>query len=324
MSGAYVAKPDAVISVDLPDGWNPLWEFPGPFPPGYGPDLSFVMSAPTTVEVGDQNVSVTAILKDQDEYTTQEPFNDSLTWTVSRDSEGGPEGTYSLIGGFYGDTGIYAFEDLTEGEIITITVLSDPFSISNVTASTEIEVVGASPTNTWKITVAATYSMSCTSSADPNPPYNRSSTGGGGASFYILGYPSGTSFVAGGAAVSCTGGGDPMEVTQAAVLLDSWTATATISSGYLMWTASGTPTLTMRLLAGAGASDSTGEGSTGDAIASYVVNIYKNDVLQETLNYSASALADGKAGPTNDTDGVSKTITFAEDGTYTVEDDGYL
>ncbi len=35
MSGAYVAKPDAVPESTAPPGWNPLWPWPGLFPPGF-------------------------------------------------------------------------------------------------------------------------------------------------------------------------------------------------------------------------------------------------------------------------------------------------
>jgi len=35
MSGAYVAKPAAVVPVDYPPGWDIQWPFPGPLPPGF-------------------------------------------------------------------------------------------------------------------------------------------------------------------------------------------------------------------------------------------------------------------------------------------------
>lgn len=49
MTGAYTAKPaDVADPPDIPDGWNPLWPFPGPNPPGHTPvyGISFV-SPPT-------------------------------------------------------------------------------------------------------------------------------------------------------------------------------------------------------------------------------------------------------------------------------------
>lgn len=37
MSGAYTAKPDLVVEVERPAGWDLLWPYPGPNPPGYTP-----------------------------------------------------------------------------------------------------------------------------------------------------------------------------------------------------------------------------------------------------------------------------------------------
>lgn len=49
MTGAYTAKPeDAVDPPDVPDGWNPLWPFPGPFPPGYAPDIDCTIDINTS------------------------------------------------------------------------------------------------------------------------------------------------------------------------------------------------------------------------------------------------------------------------------------
>ncbi len=40
MPGAYTAKPEDVVDPpDIPTGWNPNWPFPGPYPPGYAPDV---------------------------------------------------------------------------------------------------------------------------------------------------------------------------------------------------------------------------------------------------------------------------------------------
>lgn len=40
MTGAYTAKPAVVADPpDVPTGWNPDWPFPGPYPPGYTPDV---------------------------------------------------------------------------------------------------------------------------------------------------------------------------------------------------------------------------------------------------------------------------------------------
>lgn len=81
MSGAYVAKPDAVIVPDVPPGWNIDWPFPGPSPPGYTPVYSFPLDAQAAVVPGVSVVDVTLRALDQGEYGTVEPSGD-ITWSA--------------------------------------------------------------------------------------------------------------------------------------------------------------------------------------------------------------------------------------------------
>ncbi len=82
MSGAYVAKPDAEITVDFPPGWNGRWQFPGPWPPGYDPQLTLVISAPSTIAANATSLEVSVLLLDHGNYPTDMPTTDSLTWSI--------------------------------------------------------------------------------------------------------------------------------------------------------------------------------------------------------------------------------------------------
>ncbi len=105
MSGAYVAKPAADVPPvppewpDPPPGWDENWPspgtpglndpatdpfFPAPFPPGYTPDYSMVVTA--TAEIAPNGTaSVTGSLRDHGTYATNEP--DNITWTATIDGE---------------------------------------------------------------------------------------------------------------------------------------------------------------------------------------------------------------------------------------------
>lgn len=94
MGGAYVAKPAATTSVDVPPGWNPDWPrpgdtdrdpnpfFPAPLPPGYTPSYSLAMTATDSISF-DAAASVTGSLRDYTTYTTNEPEDSEIIWTAS-------------------------------------------------------------------------------------------------------------------------------------------------------------------------------------------------------------------------------------------------
>ena len=85
MAGAYVAKPAVVSIPDVPPGWDPDWprppdEDPAPYPPGYEPDLSMVMTADDTLSF-DGTATVTGSARDNSTYATNEPS--AMTWTAA-------------------------------------------------------------------------------------------------------------------------------------------------------------------------------------------------------------------------------------------------
>lgn len=103
MAGAYTAKPAVVSTPDVPPGWNPSWPrpgetditwpgidpdpfFPAPFPPGYSPDYSIVMTASEIIAY-DGTAAVTGSLRDHLTYATNEP--DVIAWTATVSSSPG-------------------------------------------------------------------------------------------------------------------------------------------------------------------------------------------------------------------------------------------
>jgi len=158
MSGAYTAKPAADTTPDVPSGWNIDWPFPGPFPPGYIPELSFIASGPTEIMPDDTASGIEFKLADHDTYVTQEP-SESLTYTATRKSDssevqmkfsGGSEffaslsDSYSDVGDdFWGGTADIIFDiDASDiGDTIVLTATSEPLNQSTVTQTHEIDVV---------------------------------------------------------------------------------------------------------------------------------------------------------------------------------------
>lgn len=108
MAGAYVAKPDTV-SPGTPDGWNPSWPFPGVSPPGYEPEYSLRLTAPSSVAIGAE-ASVAAVLYDHDAFRTNEPDESALAWSATIDGEA----LRLRIGA--GDYGESAISDYIENE----------------------------------------------------------------------------------------------------------------------------------------------------------------------------------------------------------------
>lgn len=149
MSGAYVAKPEATPDPpDVPDGWNDDWEHPGPFPPGYIPDYSHVISGDSTITYdGTSNNTVT--LYDHVSYRTTEPTGSQITWTATiggtlvklRLAGGGDYSasvvsSYSDLGsGFYGASVSFEFDIDADnvGDNIVLTSLStvDGYSVTD-------------------------------------------------------------------------------------------------------------------------------------------------------------------------------------------------
>jgi len=89
MAGAYLAKPEADTTPDVPPGWDINWPFPGVLPPGYARILSLVGSAPGTMLPGATVTGIKFILVDHGEYATGEPIGDIVyTATMEGNSVG--------------------------------------------------------------------------------------------------------------------------------------------------------------------------------------------------------------------------------------------
>jgi len=138
MAGAYVAKPEAdATPPDVPDGWDPDWEHPGPDPPGYTPEYS--LSA-TAGEISDDlSAAVTLNLLDHVTYATDEPGSGVIAWSAAIDGapinlrfSGGEdyassiESSYSDIGDYWGAEPTIEFEltEANEGDTIVLTAES--------------------------------------------------------------------------------------------------------------------------------------------------------------------------------------------------------
>ena len=146
MSGAYVAKPDATPVDGRPPGWSPLWPHPGPFPPGYTPEYSGILSAPSEISISDLTANVSLTLVDQDSYATNEPSANSATWEVDVGSSGGPSGAFSESDDFWVDSGIYAFSGVGVGDSILVSVVSYPFGVDwPIEETATINVVAGVP-----------------------------------------------------------------------------------------------------------------------------------------------------------------------------------
>ncbi len=130
MSGAYVAKPDVDIPLDIPPGWNPIWSFPGPSPPGYEPEYDGVLSAPAYIVPNSPTADaiISFVLNDWSNYVTNEPTNSSINWSSSVEYAGGAAGSYAIDDDdFWGDGGTLTFEGVSPGDIITVSLTTEPF-----------------------------------------------------------------------------------------------------------------------------------------------------------------------------------------------------
>lgn len=180
MAGAYTAKPEDVVSSDVPPGWNPAWPHPGPFPPGYEPELLLSLAAPATIFYTTGLVGgVTTSLTDQVTYRTAEP-GDQLLWTATLLSDGlavglklsGGEGfsnvllmDYAEISELWGSLSDIVF-DISEsdgGDTIRLQVSSTPFDGFPVSASADIVVNVAAP----PVVLRVVYTMEAPSESFP-------------------------------------------------------------------------------------------------------------------------------------------------------------
>ena len=155
MAGAYTALPAASTAPDVPPDWNPLWPFPGVYPPGYTADLSLVMTAPGIIEF-DETASVTGSLRDHETYATLEPDGSLSLWTA-KNSAGDTVGlrfgggstyfnsrtTVFSFGELYWGTDVDFEFDLTsldDGDVVTLTSTS-VINGETVAESTDLSIV---------------------------------------------------------------------------------------------------------------------------------------------------------------------------------------
>lgn len=164
MAGAYVAKPAVDLPPpegpptvdDVPPGWDLNWPFPGPYPPGYAPELTLPMTATETIRFFG-TAAVTGEFRDHTIFVTNEPDAVVLTAVIasspSRDINlrfsGDSEYASSVsinctLADYWGVGGDVEFE-LTradEGGIITLTGTG---AISGVTVTDTVEIIVYEP-----------------------------------------------------------------------------------------------------------------------------------------------------------------------------------
>ena len=189
MGGAYVAKPAVVVDLGLPPGWSLIWPFPGAYPPGYEPDLSFELTAPSAMVPGTVVTNIDLTLFDQEVFPTREPQQKilfSATWKnpgeiVKLKLSGDPafvsvvEMEYEDVGDdFWGSAPEFEFDvdanDLEETIILLAT--SNPLGQPEIRQTVEILVAAILP---WTATFRGVTTYPAVPS--PTPPYVSRSLG---------------------------------------------------------------------------------------------------------------------------------------------------
>lgn len=150
MAGAYTARaPADPADPGYPPGWLLTWQFPGPWPPGYTPVLSYTLVTGETYVPGATH-DATATLFDQVTYETDEPDN-PMIWTATIDGvsvelklDGDAdwvevlETNHSVIGSYgVAPTLRFNVSEDNEGDIIILKGVSTPFN--DVAVSDEVE-----------------------------------------------------------------------------------------------------------------------------------------------------------------------------------------
>lgn len=152
MAGAYTARAAATVASTTPPGWTIGWTFPGAWPPGYTPVLSYTLVTGETYVPGATH-DATVTLYDQETYETREPDN-PMIWTATMNGvavglklDGDAdwveilETDHSVIGS-YGAAPTLRFnvsED-DDGEIIILKGVSTPFNDTAAPDAVEAEI----------------------------------------------------------------------------------------------------------------------------------------------------------------------------------------
>lgn len=160
MAGIYVAKPADAVALVLPPGWNigeQAWPWPGPWPPGYTPDLSLTLAGAVTYAPGAEHEN-TAVLYDRTTYKTGQPNNERIVnytattngaatqLKISGEAEwlDTVEVDYAEDGSnFWGSVPTLVFNVSTdqEDEVITLFAFSEPFTGHTVQQTHDITIV---------------------------------------------------------------------------------------------------------------------------------------------------------------------------------------
>ncbi len=211
MGASYTAVPAAVVETDYPDDWSIRWyfddAFPGPpFPPGYDPEYSSGLSAPSDMYVGHAVFGISSTCTDRETFNTVEP-SAVCSYTASLLSSGAPiqmrldggETWLNSVGGEYeldgstwvNDPGGIEFNvspDDDEDFIVLVadtqiagTSVSDTVNIEikvppditcTVTTVIDFTLVDPIPTDeTWTTQTLITPDSYTPTFGQPNPPY---------------------------------------------------------------------------------------------------------------------------------------------------------
>ncbi len=180
MGGAYVAKPAVPTEPDVPPGWDPDWDFPGPNPPGYEPEYSLNLSAQSQMIPGVTVDDISLFLADHDTYETREPQSHMIWSAIFGDSgdivqmkllgggayQDSVDASYILGDVFYESNPDFDFDVSASdiGRIVILNVNSTPFENHQVESAAEITVVTAAEPPEYPeggtLTFSATMSVS--------------------------------------------------------------------------------------------------------------------------------------------------------------------
>ncbi len=158
MSGSYTAKPPIDVIPDVPSGWNIIWSYPGPPPPGYTPIYSLTLSAPETIYLTDPTALVSLSLYDHISYATNEPTG-KISWVVNKTYSSSPSSSFSSIEGIYGSSGNFVFTNLEDGDIIEITATSEAFDGFILSQTVQINVEAGVSVDVWTLDILADINL---------------------------------------------------------------------------------------------------------------------------------------------------------------------
>ena len=288
MAGAYTAKPDATVTLDIPPGWNVIWPHPGPLPPGYTPSYSVSIVAPASIVAGNPATAI-VIIYDAGTHKTNEPPDvlNFIANLVGYDPFGG-DSSFSINGqGFYTITLEVSTISADAGKEVEWLAAGDPFGIGN-----EIEDSATTLLTTAQVPVRIeiSYTAAAVGSANASIASALIETGGGS------GFASATVSNTNPPEYSAVGSG--WSANGAMVVADEEINSNTIYTINIS------------------ASVSAGDEQYGDAEISYDLSLYINDELEYTESDVLTASIG--SGPGFSGDDRIFFITVNADGTFSI------